>query len=125
MWFKYFSLIYYYSENYRQNIHTTGLSIDNCYTFQPFHHRFLHSRSFICRNLEYGRCQRFFLDSLVNKTQDLGSYSDPRYRGGSGPNDPGGSRSIFPLWGQLNLRELPDYAILLPQTLRTPCYLLA
>ena len=38
---------------------------------------------------------------------------------GSLSNDPGGSRSMFPISGELNLQELPDFSILLPQSLRT------
>ena len=38
--------------------------------------------------------------------------------GGSGSNDPGGSRSMLPTCGLVNLQELPDFSILQPQTLR-------
>ena len=38
--------------------------------------------------------------------------------GGSGSNDPGGSRSMFPSCGLVHLQELPDFSILQPQTLK-------
>ena len=68
------------------------------------------------------------LSPIVSTLRDHKS-ANHQYPASSNPDqwtdrDSGVSRSMVPVWGLLNLQKLPDFAILLPQTLRMPYSLL-